>query len=163
MSSSACRTSRTRWAYAWQAQVISTGHLTLPSPPFPHSFLVPFVVDYNGQRFGKYPLGWPALLGLGILLGLRSWVNPLLAGLGVWLTYRLGQRTLGATVGLLAAGLTAASPFFLMNSGSLLSHPFGLVLSAGFALAGWMPFVTRITRARGYLPSCGLLHWGCWP
>jgi hypothetical protein len=40
-------------------------------------------------------------------------------------------------VGLLAAGLTLTSPFFLMNSGSLLSHPFGLVLSAAFALS-WL-------------------------
>ncbi len=131
------------WAYVWQAQVISTGRLTLASPPFPQNFLVPFVVDYHGQRFGKYPLGWPALLGVGILLGLRAWVNPLLAGLGVWLTYRLGQRALGATVGLLAAALTASSPFFLMNSGSLLSHPLGLVLSAAFALAWLEAFASQ--------------------
>jgi hypothetical protein len=57
--------------------------------------------------------------------------------LGVWLTYRLGKRFFSAGVGLLAAGLTVTSPFFLMNSGSLLSHPFGLVLSAAFILA-WL-------------------------
>ena len=122
-------------AYVWQAQAIAQGHLTLPSPPNPKNFLVPFVVDYNGQRFGKYPLGRPALLAVGIRLGLRQLVNPLLAGLGVWLTYRLGKKVFGETVGLLAAGLTLSSPFFLMNSGTLLSHPFGLVLSAAFALA----------------------------
>jgi 4-amino-4-deoxy-L-arabinose transferase-like glycosyltransferase len=60
-----------------------------------------------------------------------------LAGLGVWLTYRLGKRLFSPTVGLLAAMLTLSSPFFLMNSGSLLSHPFGLMLSAVFALA-WL-------------------------
>ncbi len=124
-------------AYVWQAQVIAGGHLALPSPPHPRSFLVPFVVDYNGQRFGKYPLGWPVLLGIAIRFGLRNLVNPLLSGLGVWLTYRLGKKIFSETVGLLAAGLTLTSPFFLMNSGSLLSHPFGLVLSAAFALA-WL-------------------------
>jgi hypothetical protein len=124
-------------AYVWQAQAIARGHLTVPSPPEAKSFLVPFVVDYNGQRFGKYPLGWPIILAVGVFLGLRSWVNPLLAGLGVWLTYRLGQRVFGEAVGLLAAALTITSPFFLMNSGSLLSHPLGLVLSAAFALA-WL-------------------------
>lgn len=124
-------------AYVWQAQVIAKGQLTVPSPPEPHSFLVPFVVDYDGLRFGKYPLGWPVLLAIGIRLGLRSWVNPFLAGLGVWLTYRLGKKLLGETVGLLAAGLTLSSPFFLLNSGSLLSHPFGLVLSLAFAIA-WL-------------------------
>jgi len=113
---------------------------------------VPFVVDYNGQRFGKYPLGWPLILAIGVKLGLRSLVNPLLAGLGVWLTYRLGKRVLGDTVGLLAAGLTLTSPFFLINSGSLLSHPFGLVLSAGFALA-WLNGFDQRDEPRRWLPT----------
>jgi len=124
-------------AYVWQAQTIAGGHLTLASPPGQKSFLVPFVVDYNGQRFGKYPLGWPVLLAVGERMGIRFLVNPLLTGLAVWLTYLLGKRVFSTTVGLLAAGLTLTSPFFLINSGSLLSHPFGLVLSAGFALA-WL-------------------------
>lgn len=124
-------------AYVWQSRAISGGQIMVPTPPQPDNFLVPFVVDYNGQRFGKYPLGWPVLLSLGERLGIRSLVNPLLAGLGVWLIYKLGKRTMGETVGLLAAGLTLTSPFFLINSGSLLSHPLGLVLSAAFALA-WL-------------------------
>ena len=124
-------------AYVWQAEAVAGGRLTVPSPDHPKSFLVPFVVDYYGQRFGKYPPGWPALLGIGVLLGIRSLVNPLLAGLGIWLTYRLGKRISSEVVGLLAAVLTLTSPFFLMNSGSLLSHPFGLVLSTTFALA-WL-------------------------
>lgn len=124
-------------AYVWQAQVIAKGRLTLPSPPSPKSFLTPFVVDYNGQRFSKYPPGWPAMLALGEIFDARSLVNPLLAGLCVWLTYRLGKRLFSSTVGLLAAGLTLTSPFFLLNSGSLLSHPFGLFLSLVFAL-GWL-------------------------
>lgn len=124
-------------AYVWQAQAIARGHLTLPSPPHEKSFLIPFVVDHNGQRFGKYPLGWPAMLAVGIYFGVRPLVNALLAGFAVWLTYRLGKRIFSETVGLLAAGLTLTSPFFLMNSGSLLSHPFGLFLSAAFALT-WL-------------------------
>jgi hypothetical protein len=124
-------------AYVWQAQAIAGGRLTTPSPPEPKSFLVPFVVDYQGQRFGKYPPGWPALLGIGEALGARSLVNPLLAGLAVWLIYRLGAKLFGQPVGVFSALLTLVSPFFLLNSGSLLSHPFGLALSAGFVL-GWL-------------------------
>lgn len=124
-------------AYVWQAKALLEGKLTVPSPVHPRSNLVPFVVDLNGERFGKYPPGWPALLALAIQLGLRAWINPLLAGLGVWLTYQLGRRCFNPLVGLLAAGLTVTSPFFMMNSGSLLSHPFGLVLSALFSL-GWL-------------------------
>jgi hypothetical protein len=124
-------------AFIWQAQVLARGKLTLPSPAEPASFLWPFVVDYDGQRFGKYPLGWPLALSIGERLNIRSWVNPLLAGLGVWLTFLLGRRVFGKVTGLLAAGLTVTSPFFLMQSGSLLSHPLGLVLSASFVLA-WL-------------------------
>jgi len=124
-------------AYVWQAEALADGYLKIPSPPHPRSYLVPFVVDYDGERFGKYPPGWPALLSLAIQLDLRPWLNPLLAGLGVWLTYLLGKRYFSLAVGLLAASLTVTSPFFLLNSGSLLSHPFGLVLSASFTLA-WL-------------------------
>jgi hypothetical protein len=124
-------------AYVWQAKALLEGHLKIASPPEPKYFLVPFVVDYQGERFGKYPPGWPAVLALAIRLGARAWINPLLAGVGVWLTYVLGKQVFSKTVGLLAAGLTVTSPFFLMNSGSLLSHPLGLVLSALFALC-WL-------------------------
>jgi hypothetical protein len=149
-------------AYVWQAEAIAGGHLSLPSPPHPRSFLVPFVVDYKGQRFGKYPLGWPVLLGIGVKLGIRDLVNPLLAGLGVWLTYLLGRKVFSETVGLIAAGLTVASPFFLMNSGSFLSHSFGLVLSTAFALA-WLdsfssePFSPRIVPTFVAALALGLL------
>lgn len=139
-------------AYLWQAQVIARNQLTLPSPVEPKSFLVPFVIDYNGQRFGKYPLGWPIILSMGVRLGIPYLVNPLLAGLGVWLTYRLGKTVFSETVGLAAAGLTLTSPFFLMNSGSLLSHSFGLVLSAGFALA-WLDAFTHPEAPRRWLPT----------
>jgi len=53
----------------------------------------------------------------------------------VWLTYRLGKKIFGETVGIIASVLTLTSPFFLINSGSLLSHSFGLVLSLAFALS----------------------------
>lgn len=135
-------------AFVWQAQAMARGHLSVPEPPGENSFLWPFVVDYEGRRFGKYPLGWPATLAIGVRLGARSLVNPLLAGLGVWLTYRLGKRLMGETVGLLAGLLTLTSPFFLMNSGSLLSHPLGLALSAAFAL-GWVDsFITPSSPGR---------------
>jgi 4-amino-4-deoxy-L-arabinose transferase-like glycosyltransferase len=139
-------------AYAWQADAIAHGSLSTPIPPERASFLVPFVVDYNGQRFGKYPPGWPVVLAMGVVFGGRALVNPLLSGFGVWLTYLLGKRALSETVGVLAAGLTLTSPFFLINAGSLLSHPLGLALSAGFALA-WLDAFTNPQAPRRWLPA----------
>jgi asparagine N-glycosylation enzyme membrane subunit Stt3 len=104
-------------AYVWEAKVLAHGQLTAPTPPEPQSMLVPFVVDANGHRSSKYPPGWPMVLALGTLLGIRTWVNPLLAGLAVWLTFRLGQKVINTLTGLLAALLTVTSPFYLINSG----------------------------------------------
>jgi 4-amino-4-deoxy-L-arabinose transferase-like glycosyltransferase len=129
-------------AYTWQARLIAERFsLTVPSPVCPKCFLYPFVIDYNGQRFGKYPPGWPALLGLAELAGIRWLANPLLAGLVVWLTYRLASRFLKPKGALLAAFLLASSPFFLVNSGSLLSHTWSLFLALAFVLA-WLDSFT---------------------
>ncbi|MGD0749811.1 MAG: STT3 domain-containing protein [Anaerolineales bacterium] len=124
-------------AYVWQAKVLAHGQMTAPTPPEPQSMYVPFVVDANGHRSAKYPPGWPMVLALGILLGIRTWVNPLLGGLMVWLTFRLGQKICNSATGLLAALLTVTSPFFLMISGSLDSNSWSLILSIIFILA-WL-------------------------
>lgn len=124
-------------AYVWQGQAIAGGQLLLPSPPQPKSFLTPFVVDHNGMRSSKYPPGWPALLAVGILTGTRSWVNPILAGLGVWLCYQLGKRIVSDTGGVVVVLLMLTSPMFWLLSGSLLSHAWSLVLALGFVLA-WL-------------------------
>jgi asparagine N-glycosylation enzyme membrane subunit Stt3 len=76
------------------------------------------------------------MLAIGTALGIRAWINPLLAGLAVWLTYRLGQKVFGAAVGILAAFLTLTSPFFLMITGSLLAHTWSVFLTLAFSL-GW--------------------------
>ncbi len=67
------------FAYVWQAEVAARGEIFRPVPECPRCFLVPFVIDYNGHRFGKYPLPWPVLLSFGVKLGARQLVNPLLA------------------------------------------------------------------------------------
>ncbi len=120
-------------AYVWQARVIARGDLTLESPEQPKSFLVPFVVDHEGQRFGKYPIGWPVVLAFGELIDARYIINALLAALVVWYTYRLAQRLFSDVVALIAAGLMVSSPFFMIHTGGLLSHMWGLFLSTAFA------------------------------
>ncbi len=136
------------FAFLWQAEVMAEGQLYLPSPPEPKSFLVPFVVDHEARRFGKYPPGWPASLALGAALGAHWLVNPLLGGLSIWLIYRLGSRVAGRGVGLLAAFLAALSPMFHMLSGSLMSHNLSLFLSAAFSLA-WLDLFPAPRRQPG--------------
>jgi len=140
------------FAYLWQARAYARGNLTLPTPEFPKSFLIPFVVDFQGQRFSKYPPGWPAVLSLGVRAGIESWVNPLLAGLATWLTYQLGKRTLGEKSALLGILLLGSSPLFLIQAGSLLSHMWSLVLATGFFLC-WLDSVEEEAKPAGWLSS----------
>ncbi len=139
-------------AYTWQAEAIAYGGaIKLVSPPCPTCFLVPFVVDFQGFRFGKYPIAWPVVLAAGIKIGARNLVNPVLAGLGIWLTYRLGKKLLNEKVAALAAFLTLTSPFFLINSSSLLSHPLALDMSLILAVS-WMGMFYPPGAGRGDRP-----------
>ena len=150
------------YAYIWQAQTAAHGDLTLESPVCPKCFLQPFVVDYQGLRFGKYPPGWPAALSIANQLNLRDWLNPFLAALCVWLTYRLVKRLLNEKAALLAAFLTLISPFFLINGGTLLSHIWSYFLTLTFILS-WLDATSDSAALPGWLPvttgglSLGLL------
>ncbi len=134
--------------YLWQARLFASGQITMPSPAPRQSYWQPFVIDYQGQRFGKYPPGWPLLLAAGVLLGQPWIVNSFLAALTVALTYRLGRAIFDAPTGLLGALLTAASPTFLLLSGSLMNHTastfWGLVMACAF----W-----RLARRPGRRPA----------
>ncbi len=129
------------FANLWEAQVMARGALWQPSPDPAQAYLVPFVVDYEGRRFGKYPLGWPAALSLGARAGAAWLVNPLLAGAAIWLTYRLGSKLFGKWLALLAGALLLSSPMFLMLSSSLMSHTFSLVLGLIFTLTWFELFL----------------------
>lgn len=156
-------------AYLFQAKTMAIGRLTVPSPSSPDSFWTPFVLDFQGQRFGKYPPGWPAVLSAGVLTRTPWLVNPLLAALAVYLVYRLGQTLYDGRTGLLAAVLALTSPLFLVLGGSYLSHLASLVWLLLFSLwfvwvaqgRGWpfalgagvalgMAFMTRSMTAMAY-------------
>ena len=123
--------------YVWQARLASAGKLVTATPVCPSCFLEPFIIDKDGIRFGKYPPGWPAALSLGIRLGVRDYVNPFLSALYVWLAYLLVKKLFDPLTGLISTFLTILSPFFLINSGTLLAHPWSLLLMVTFA-HGWL-------------------------
>ncbi len=136
-------------AYIFQAKVFAQNRLAAPTPPYRQAFWTPFVVDYQGQRFGKYPPGWPFLLSFGMRLNAPWLVNALLGtftlALVAWLGhcfYKKDPRFLketgylhGSSIGLWAAGLGLVTPGFLFLSSSLLSHSASLFWST-LALVG---------------------------
>jgi hypothetical protein len=140
-------------AYLFQAKTMALGRLAVPSPVYPDSFWTPFVLDYQGQRFGKYPPGWPALLAVGELVMIPWLVNPMLSALSSYLVYRLGDTLYDRRVGLLAAALGLTSPLFLVLGGSFLSHGATTVWLLLFAL--WFVWTTR-GQSPGYAVGAGL-------
>jgi hypothetical protein len=139
------------YAYHWQARLLTQLKVKVPSPPESQEFVIPFVIDEAGERFSKYPLGWPIMLSFGERLGFGRWVNPILAGLAVWLTYLLGKALIGDRSGFMAALLTVISPLFLTYSGSILAHTWGLVLTLSLAIA-WLKVVDQNQTASPWPP-----------
>jgi 4-amino-4-deoxy-L-arabinose transferase-like glycosyltransferase len=140
-------------AYLFQAKTMAMGRLTVPSPDQPESFWTPFVLDWQGQRFGKYPPGWPAVLAAGVVVQAAWLVNPLLAALSLYLVYRLGRTLYDGRVGLLAAILGLTSPLFWVLSGSFLSHLASSVWLLLFSL--WFIWTAR-GRHWGFALGAGL-------
>ncbi len=109
-------------AYIFQAKLYAQNRLAVPTPPLDSAFWSPFIVDYQGWRFGNKPPGWSALLSLGVRVGSPWLVNAVLAVLTLALIAKLGQNFYNSTTGLLGAGLALITPGFLFLSSSLLSH-----------------------------------------
>ncbi|MFC2023281.1 ArnT family glycosyltransferase [Chloroflexota bacterium] len=140
-------------AYLFQARTMALGRLTVASPAHPQAFWTPFVLDHQGQRFGKYPPAWPAALSLGVLAGFPWLVNPVLAALALYLVYRLGKSLCDERTGLLAAVLGLTSPLFLVLGGSYLSHLATLVWLLLFTL--WFVWTAQ-GRGRWFAFGAGL-------
>jgi 4-amino-4-deoxy-L-arabinose transferase-like glycosyltransferase len=115
-------------AYWFQAQVFAQGQLSVPTPAHRLSYWSPFVIDLDGQRFGKYPPGFPLLLSLGMLAGMPWAVNAVLGSLSLVLLADLGRKIYSPTVGLVAAALGLTCPALLVAASSLLSHAASIFL-----------------------------------
>ncbi|TAK24714.1 MAG: hypothetical protein EPO26_05745 [Chloroflexota bacterium] len=122
-------------AYLFQAKLFAMGRLWAPAPPLPDFFWHEFIVIDGDRWFAKYPPGFPLILAAGVLLGAPWLVNPVLAALTILVIYAIGAHLWSRTVGLLAAGLIAVSPFAIGLGGSHMAHTAGLLLFGGFVLA----------------------------
>lgn len=124
-------------AYLFEAKLLTRGQTVIASPTPSRPFWQPFVIDLGGKRFGKYPLGWPATLSLGVAAGQPWLVNALLGAMTVALVYRLGSEVFNADTGVIAAGLTAFSPMALLLNATLMGHTAALFSSMLFMYAYW--------------------------
>jgi 4-amino-4-deoxy-L-arabinose transferase-like glycosyltransferase len=127
-------------SYVFQAEIFHSGRLTVPSPCPPRAFDFTHVIN-NGRWYGMYPPGFPLLLAAGMAVGTPWIVNPLLAALFIVAVYFLGLELYDRRTGTIAAVLAALSPWALIMSSTLMSHPAGL-----FFLTVFMLFFFRSLR-----------------
>jgi 4-amino-4-deoxy-L-arabinose transferase-like glycosyltransferase len=138
--------------YLFQAELLARGQTVIPSPQPSGPFWKPFVKDFNGLRFGKYSLGWPGLLAVGVNLGQPWIVNAWLSALSIALVYRLGKEIFTPDVGLIAALLMTASPMALLLNATFMGHTAALTTSLLFLYAYW-----RMERTPQYAKRWALL------
>jgi hypothetical protein len=107
-------------AYFWQAQILAALRLEAPPPslPVPHVFLI---TDPD-RWFGAFPNGWPAVLALGVLLGVPWLVNPALHALVAWRSGELARRLAGDGAAIPTSLLVACSPQVVLLGASWMSH-----------------------------------------
>ncbi len=123
--------------YLFQARMLARGQAVIDSPDPARPFWQLFVVDREGKRFGKYPLGWPMMLALGVQLGQLWVINGFLAAGTAALAYRLGRELFDPDTGVIAASLVAFSPMALLLNGSLMGHTAALFVSTLFLYGYW--------------------------
>ncbi len=131
-------------ANVFQAKVLASGNLAVRAPGAQsNAFSIPFILDQNGWRFGKYPPGYSLLLAPAAWIDQWWLVNALAAAAIVLGVYLLGRDLFDANTGLLAAALGLLAPMFILLSGALISHFVTLALVTFFAWG-----FTRARRAR---------------
>jgi hypothetical protein len=108
--------------YLHQARYLAEGRLSLPVPPVPEAFEVYLMDLKNGQWFASPPIGWSAVLALGVLLGIPWLVNPVLAGCNVLLAYRLLEGVFDPKTARMGVLLLAVSPWYVFMAMNFMMH-----------------------------------------
>lgn len=120
--------------YVFQAKIFNLGRVTVSSPCAPDAFDYPHMIN-NGRWYGQYPPGYPLLLMPWVALGIPWLLNPLLAGLSIFVFYYLGAEIYGRRIGILTSLLAAMSIWLLIRSATMFSHPSCMFFMSIFMLA----------------------------
>jgi hypothetical protein len=131
--------------YDFQARTLVLGRVVNPPPPVRQSFTNNFIINDGRHWVGKYTLGHPLVIAIGIVLGNRYIVTIAISILTLLLLYLIGVELYGdKKISFLALGLGIVSPFFYCVSSSRLSHT-----TAAFFLTLFMYLFLRARRAKG--------------
>ena len=136
-------------AYLQQAKLFASGARVGPAAASESMAMFPFI-ETREAFYGVFPPGWPALLSIGVLLGVPWLINPIIAAALPFLTWRLLSPHFKESTALLAAAAIAASPGVWILAGSHMSQT--SVLAALLFAAG---VATRPDERTGLLAAAG--------
>jgi hypothetical protein len=120
--------------YLQQAELLLNGQLHL-SPPVPESFRPWFFVADGSEFYPKYTPVTAAIFAVGGLLGSYTIALGLVAGAVVALSYGVVAELFDRTTAVVAAGLVATAPLFVVNASVFLSYVPTFALNLCFAWA----------------------------
>ncbi len=108
--------------YDLQARILKEGKFYAEPPPVADSFDTWFVIT-EGKYTGKYTIGHPLLIMIGMVLGSPYALTVLLSGLLILIIHRITLLLYNNNaLALLAGFLLLISPLYILTSSTLLSH-----------------------------------------
>jgi hypothetical protein len=111
--------------YLWLADRILEKHVTAEAIPqdISQHFAVWWRGEHNSRQYTVFPVGWPLLLALGQAFSAPWIINPLLAGLVVYLVFLIANTMYDSRlIATRAALLLTFCPLFIFQAASMLSH-----------------------------------------
>ena len=145
--------------YLMQGRIMWSGRMVLPAPADPDLFRGSlFFVVSEGRFFGKYPLGWPIIVGTFDHFHAGLLANAVLSGCAAVLTGLLAAQFAPRRVAVLAALLFGLSPWAWFNGAHFASHVASTCAVTGFL---WL-FVRAMYKGSAWSAvGAGLfLAWG---
>lgn len=116
------------YSYVFESSLLASGKFFAASPPMPYFFHYGNVIN-DGRWYGKYTIGWSALLAAGRILGVEWMVDCLCAALSILFLYLICKKLYGRRAGIVSALFAIFSPMFILLGASYLSHTsFGLAM-----------------------------------
>jgi len=111
-------------AQVFQARQFAQGRIAGVLDSAPELFSALHLIERHGQVFSQFPPGGPAVLSLGILIGVQWLAVPVCGALAVWffISFTRGVEADRPGISLLASLLFAFSPYMVFMSGSQMNH-----------------------------------------
>lgn len=132
------------FTYDFEAQTLIAGRIFNPPPPVLENFNNVFIINDSKLWVGKYNLGHPLILAIGMLFGNKYILLIIFSALTLLLIYLITFELFNdKKLALLSFLLGLISPFFYFVSSSRLSH-----ITSAFFLSLFMYLFLRSIRVK---------------